>query len=160
MIIIYSILSGFFSLIVPIAGQALVTFVSFGKITQPLYLLTLLVFVALTFSSLFNLFQYILVENIQQKIFAYTSLNISKRLPLVSMNVFENHRGTEITNRYFDIFILQKSISAILMGASSIFLQAIFGMFLLATYHPFLLFFDFIYVISVIFIVFYLLKVH
>ncbi len=73
---------------------------------------------------------------------------------MVSMEVFENYRGTELTNRYFDIFTLQKSIALFLMGAFSIFLQAIFGMILLAAYHPLLLVFDFIYVLFVFLAVF------
>lgn len=154
LILIYSLVAGIFTLIVPIAGQALVTFVSFGQITQPLYLLALLVFIALTLSSIFKLLQYILVENIQQKIFVHTALNLSKNLPLVSLQVFEDHRGTELTNRYFDIFLLQKSVAILLIGTFSIFLQAIFGMMLLATYHPLLLGFDLVYTLSVLCILF------
>ncbi len=142
LIIIYSITYGLFSLVVPITAQALVNIVSFGSIRQPLFILALLVFILLTTAAVVRILHLILIENIQQHLFAYCSLAIAKLIPQWSQSVFDQYRGTEMMNRFFDVFTIQKSLANILISAISVALQVILGMILLATYHPLLLLFD------------------
>lgn len=153
LIIIYSAIVGFFSLIIPVAAQGLVTFVSFGRITQPLFILGVAVFIALSCAAFFRILQIILVENIQQRIFAHTSLDFADTLPKLNMAIFERYRSTELTNRYFDIFTIQKALATLFISGAGVFLQALLGMLLLATYHPLLLTFDIVLIFFLVLVI-------
>ena len=142
LIAIYSVIIGLLSLALPIAAQALVNIVSFGSIRQPLFVLGFLVFIVLVAAAVFRFLQVILMENIQQHLFVHRALDMARLIPTWSQSVFDQYRGTEMMNRFFDIFTLQKALAGILISGISVVLQIFLGMFLLATYHPLLLFFD------------------
>lgn len=148
LIIIYSIIVGLFSLAVPIAAQALVNIVSFGSIRQPLFALSFLVFIVLTAAAVFRILHVILIENIQQHLFVHCGLKMAKLIPAWSQSVFDEYRGTEMMNRFFDVFTIQKSLAGILVSGITVVLQVFLGMFLLAVYHPLLLLFDTVLVIA------------
>ncbi len=90
-VIIFAVAIGLLSLVVPIAAQGLVTIVSFGSLRQPLFILVVVVFVLLVFSGISRLLQNILVETIQQRIFASIALKIADRLPRIDMATLENN---------------------------------------------------------------------
>lgn len=151
LIITYSIIVGVLSLIVPIAAQGLVTIVSFGTIIQPLFILALAVFILLTGAAFFRILQTILVENIQQRIFVHLTLDLASILPRVRLSLYDDYRGTELMNRFFDIFTIQKTTAIIMLTGAGVFLQALFGLILLAAYHPLLLLFDLLLIIALCF---------
>lgn len=154
LIFVFAIISSFFYLIIPVAAQGLVTFVSFGRITQPLFILAFCVLVALISAASVNLMQIYLIENIQQRLFAHTTIAFSKNLPRVLIEIFDSYRGTELTNRYFDIFIVQKCVVELLLSGVIFLLQTILGMILIAFYHPYFLIFDFILLSGILMCVF------
>lgn len=158
LIFIYTIVSSFLYLVIPVAAQGLVTFVSFGQITQPLFILGACVLIALISAATANLLQIYLVENIQQRLFAKTALAFAKNIPKLIIDIFDNYRGTELTNRYFDIFVAQKSLAELLLSGIAFLLQTVLGMLLLAFYHPYFVVFDALLLASFIFCIFLPLK--
>ena len=60
--VVYSIAIGLVSLVLPVAVQAVVNTVAFGTLVQPLVILTILVFLALCFSTVLTSFRYWVVE--------------------------------------------------------------------------------------------------
>ena len=61
----------------------------------------------------------------------------------------------ELMNRFFDVISIQKGLSKILVGFTASILQIIFGLILLAFYHPFFAFYGII-TLAIIIVVFYL----
>jgi len=100
-VVIYGSAIGLFSLVIPIAAQGLVTIVSFGTILQPIAMLALAVFILLSAAAVLRIFQAILAENIQQRIFARVALELASRLPKIKLSTLDNRRGTELVNRFF-----------------------------------------------------------
>lgn len=154
--LVYSIVIGLLSLVVPIAVQSLVNTIAFGSVLQPLVVLTLLVAVALGVSTVINALRAGVVEIIQRSLFARTAIDVTHRLLSVRVEAFDRYHGPELVNRFFDVVTVQKSASLLLIDGLSIVMQTVIGMVLLALYHPWLLAFDVLLVAAMLFIVFVL----
>lgn len=154
--IVYSIVIGLLSLVVPIAVQSLVNTIAFGSALQPLVVLTLLVAIGLGVSTIINALRAGVVELIQRSLFARTAVDVTHRLLRVRAEAFDRHHGPELVNRFFDVVTVQKSASLLLIDGLSIVMQTAIGMVLLALYHPWLLAFDVLLVAAMLFIVFVL----
>ena len=60
---------------------------------------------------------------------------------------FRSVNGIDLTNKYFDIMTIQKSLSTLLMDTVAVALQTFVGLILLGFYHPYFLVFDVILVL-------------
>lgn len=154
--VVYSIVIGLLSLVVPIAIQSLVNTIAFGSVLQPLVVLTLLVAVGLGFSTAINGLRAAVVELIQRSLFARTAVDVTHRLLRVRTDAFDRYHGPELVNRFFDVVTVQKSAALLLIDGLNILMQTGIGMVLLALYHPWLLAFDVLLVAAMLFIVFVL----
>ena len=155
-VVIYSIGVGLLSLVVPVAVQAVVNFIAFGSLLQPLVILTLFVLVALGFSSVMNAFRVFTVEIIQRRLFVRVTADFAQRLVSVRKEAFDRLHGPEMVNRFFDVVTVQKSAAALLMDGLSLVMQTALGMILLAVYHPLLLAFD-VFLLLVMALIFFVL---
>ena len=153
-VIIYGICAGLFSLIVPVAIQSVVNTISFGSMLQPVFVLTFLVLVMLSFGAVMRTMQNFVMEIIQQRIFARIAMDLAYRIPRVRIDVYDDNQGAELVNRFFDVLIVQKSAAVIILDGIAILLQTLLGMVLLAFYHPYLLAFDCLLIISIGFVFF------
>lgn len=151
--VIYSVVIGLLSLVVPVAVQSLVNTIAFGSVLQPLVVLTLFVFVALGFSALINSLRAWVVEVLQRSIFARVGIDVTWRLLRVRAEAFDRHHGPELVNRFFDVVTVQKAAATLLIDGLGILMQTGIGLLLVALYHPLLLAFDIFLVASMIFIV-------
>ncbi len=154
--IIYSIVIGLLSLVVPVAVQSLVNTVAFGSVLQPIVVLTLFVFLALGFSAAMNGLRAYVVELLQRSVFARVSQDFTHRLLCVNAEAFDRYHGPEIVNRFFDVVTVQKAAATLLIDGLTIFMQTVIGMVLVALYHPILLAYDFLLIVSMLFIIFVL----
>jgi len=153
-VVIYSIGVGLLTLAVPVAVQAVVNFIAFGSLLQPLVVLTLFVLVALGFSSVMNGFRVFTVEIIQRRLFVRVTTDFALRLVRVKTETFDRLYGPELVNRFFDVVTVQKSAAALLMDGLSLVMQTALGMILLAVYHPLLLAFDIFLLLAMALIIF------
>lgn len=154
--VIYSVVIGLLSLVVPVAVQSLVNTIAFGSVLQPLVVLTLFVFVALGFAALINCLRAWVVEILQRSIFARVGTDLTWRLLRVRPDAFDKYHGPELVNRFFDVVTVQKSAATLMIDGLGIFMQTIIGLMLVALYHPILLAFDIFLIASMLFIVFVL----
>ncbi len=152
--VVYSVVIGLLSLVVPIAVQSVVNTIAFGSVIQPLVVLTLFVLVALGFSTALNTLRASVVEIVQRSIFARVSTDVTYRLLRVRADAFDRYHGPELVNRFFDTVTVQKSASLLLIDGLSIVMQTAIGMLLLAVYHPWLAVFDVLLVLAMLVIVF------
>ncbi|MGB5311736.1 MAG: hypothetical protein WBN38_06685, partial [Polyangiales bacterium] len=147
-VIIYGVALGLLSLAVPIAVQSLVNTVAFGSLIQPLFVLTVLLAVALTGAAVLRALQIWIAEMLQRRLFVRIVAEIGSRLSRVSADALRNRSGPELLNRFFDVFTIQKSVTSLLLGGVDAVLIALVGLVVLAFYHPALLAFDIVLILS------------
>ena len=144
--------SSLLALAPPVAVQALVNSVAMGGMGQPLAVLSAILFLFLAFSGAVYVLESYLVEMVQRRIFVRLSADLAQRLPKVRSEFYERHNGAELVNRFFDVLTVQKAGSSLLLDGISLAMQAVFGLTLLAFYHPFLLAFDAVLLAAISFI--------
>jgi ABC-type bacteriocin/lantibiotic exporter with double-glycine peptidase domain len=148
-IVLYGLAVGLFSLVVPVATQALVNTAAFGTLLQPMLILAVLVFGMLTGAGVMRVLQVVVAERLQQRLFARMAVEIAHRLSRARL---DTHRSPELVNRFFDVMTLQKSTAFIFLDGAALVLQALSGLVLLALYHPYLLLFDLLLLASMTFV--------
>ena len=156
---IFSLAVGLLSLVVPIGAQTIVNNASFATFNQPVVFMLLAVFAGLGLAGVFKIFQTIVVERIQVRLFARSAMRLAERIPLVDAEKLREHHdgGAKLSrwvNRFFDVLTVQKSAAGLLLDGVSVFLQAIIGLVLLAFYHPILLAFDLVLIVGLLFVLF------
>ncbi|MCG8449277.1 MAG: ABC transporter ATP-binding protein/permease [Pirellulales bacterium] len=139
---VFAFFAGVLSLATPIAVESLVNIVAFGRLIQPLVILSLMLFGFLAFASMMRALQTFVVEIIQRRLFTRISADLAYRFPRVSLASLDGHYGPELANRFFDIVTLQKVVAQLLLDGVAIVLATVVGMAVLAFYHPWLLGFD------------------
>ena len=152
-LLIYAVFIGLTSLAVPIAVQALVNTVGFTTLLQPLVVLVLMVLGVLAFNGVLRAMQTLVVERIQERLFVRAATEFAHRLPRIRVDAFDKVYPPEKVNRFFDVLTAQKTLSGLLTEGLLVALQALMGLLLLAFYHPFLLAFDVVLIVSLVVIV-------
>ncbi|WP_372366506.1 peptidase domain-containing ABC transporter [Candidatus Uabimicrobium sp. HlEnr_7] len=155
-VVIYSLVAGFFYLVTPVIVQTLVNSIAFGTLLQPFVILTIALFLILSFAAVIGTLNSYVVEIIQQRLFAKLACDLSYRLPRVKFSSFDRHNPPELVNRFFDIVTIQKSASSLVIDGLSIVLQTIIGMVFLMLYHPILLVFNMILLAAICYVLFVL----
>jgi ABC-type bacteriocin/lantibiotic exporter with double-glycine peptidase domain len=152
-LMIYSLTISLLTLAVPIAAQTLVNLVSFGTLVRPIFILTFLLFILLTIAAVIQITRSIVVENLQQSIFANITLKFAMQLNNIKLTSYKDYRGPELVNRFFEVVTVQKTTGIIFLTIIDLLLQAIFSMIVLAFYHPILLAFDIALIITMFLVV-------
>lgn len=152
--IVYSAAIGLLTLVVPITTQSLVNTVAFGTVMQPLVVLTVVVLIALGFSTVLHCLRAWVVELIQQRIFVRVATDVVYRLLRVQAQAFDRHHGPELVNRFLEVVTVQKSGGLLLIDGLAILMQTLIGMALLAVYHPWLLVYDLFLFAGIVFVLF------
>jgi ABC-type bacteriocin/lantibiotic exporter with double-glycine peptidase domain len=145
---------GLVSLALPIAVQAVVNTVAFGTLLQPLVVLTLMVLLALSFVALLNACRHWVVELIQRRVFVRMAGDVTEKLVRVESGALDKHHGPELVNRFLEVVTVQKAGAGLLLDGLTVVVQTMIGMILLAVYHPFLLAFDVLLLVSILVVVF------
>jgi ABC-type bacteriocin/lantibiotic exporter with double-glycine peptidase domain len=138
----YAAASGLVSLAVPIASQSLVNTVAFTALMQPLVVLTVLVFIGLAVGGFTSTIQHTLIDRLHQRFFVRAAHDIARRLLDADVAVLRGRVAPDLTNRFFDVVVVQKAASTLLVDGLSAVLSAAISLVLLAFYHPALLAFD------------------
>ena len=141
-IFIFSVVVGLLSLTLPLAVEAVVNTIAFGRFLQPLIVLSFIVFVFFGFRAGLNVLMTIVTEIVQRKLFVRTVEDLSYRLTRVPLSTWQKYHGPELVNRFFDIVTIQKVTSKLLLESLMLVLQTVIGLSVLAFYHPFLLGYD------------------
>jgi putative ABC transport system ATP-binding protein len=139
---VFALFAGILSLATPLAVESLVNIVAFGRLFQPLVILSLMLFGFLAFASLMRALQTFVVEIIQRRLFVRVAADLAYRFPRVTQDGLGGRYGPELANRFLDIVTLQKVVAQLLLDGIAILLATGVGMAVLAFYHPWLLGFD------------------
>ncbi len=132
----FALINGVILLSIPIGIQSLVGFAMTNQITASIILLILLVVFCVFTAGIMQVKQMQIIEKIQQKIFVRYSFDIAKRIPSFKLSAVDNYYLPELTNRFFEVITLQKSLAKLLLDFPIAIIQIIFGLILLSLYHP------------------------
>ena len=157
-ILVFAFIVGLLTLATPIAVESLVNTVAFGRLLQPVVVLSLILLIFLAFSAAMRGLQTYVAELVQRRLFARVSGDLAFRLPRVSSEASDGIYLPELTNRFFDIVTVQKVAAGLLLDGIGLILSALIGMAVLAFYHPWLLGFDIVMMAVIAFIIFVLGK--
>lgn len=155
-IVVFAMFVGVLALATPIAVEALVNTVAFGRFLQPVLILSLILFVFLMFAACLHGIQTYAVEVLQRRLFARAAADLGYRLPRLQQEALDGRYGPELVNRFFDVVTLQKVCSQFLLDALAVVIATFVGMAVLAFYHPWLLGFDAVLLALMLFTIFVL----
>ncbi|MEQ9410500.1 MAG: ATP-binding cassette domain-containing protein [Fuerstiella sp.] len=155
-VMVFAFVVGLLMLATPIAVEALVNTVAFGRFLQPVVVLALILLTFLTFSAAMRALQTYVVEIVQRRLFARVAGDLAYRLPRARTEATDGLYLPELTNRFFDIVTVQKVSAQLFLDGIGLVLTAVIGMAVLAFYHPWLLGFDVVMMASIAFIIFVL----
>ncbi|MEY4545270.1 MAG: hypothetical protein RL685_1465 [Pseudomonadota bacterium] len=153
-VLIYGAATGLVSLAVPIAAQSLVNTVAFTALLQPLVVLAALVLLGSSLAGLASTIQHTMIERLHQRFFVRTVHDVGRRLLEADVASLPGRMAPDLTNRFFDVAVIQKAGSTLLVDGLSALLQAGTSLLLLAFYHPALLAFDLVLLVCIAFVLF------
>ena len=144
---IYAILNGLIQLSLPLGVQAIIGFVLGASMRASLIILITLIVLGVLFVGIMQVNQIKIIEKIQQKIFVRYAFAFAEHIPKLDLKKTDNIYLPELVNRFFDIPVLQKSLSKILLDIPIASIQILFGLILLSFYHPAFILFGIILII-------------
>ena len=137
----YALLSGLIQLSLPLGIQAIIGFVLGGAVSTSLVILITLVVIGVACNGVLQMNQMKIIERIQQKIFVKYSFAFTGHIPKLDLQKTDGVYLPELVNRFFEIPVLQKSLSKILLDFPLAVTQILLGLLLLSLYHPVFIFF-------------------
>lgn len=143
----YAILNGLIQLSLPLGVQAIIGFVLGASMRASLIVLITLVVLGVLIAGIMQVNQMKIIEKIQQKIFVRYSFAFAGHIPKMDLKKNDNVYLPELVNRFFDIPVLQKSLSKILLDVPTACIQIFFGLILLSFYHPAFILFGIVLII-------------
>lgn len=152
-LIVYTLLTGILTLAIPLTAQFAVNTIAAGIVLQPLVVLTTAALGALIFAGILRLLKLVMLERLQQRVFARVALQLADRLPRIHHTALMDEYAPQLVNRFFDVINIQKSLAKILLDGPSALLQVLLGLTLMAFYSPYLLAFDIFLILFVVFVV-------
>lgn len=132
----YAILNGLIQLSLPVGVQAIIGYVLGASMRASLVVLIALVVLGVLIAGIMQINQMKIIEKIQQKLFVRYSLAFARHLPDLDLRKNDHVYLPELVNRFFDVQVLQKSLSKILLEIPTAVIQIFFGLVLLSFYHP------------------------
>jgi len=143
----YAILNGLIQLSLPLGIQAIIGFVLGASMRASLIVLIMLVVAGVLAAGIMQVNQMKIIEKIQQKIFVRYAFAFAEHIPKLDLKKVDHLYLPELINRFFDVPVLQKSLSKILLDIPTASIQIIFGLTLLSFYHPVFILFSFLLVL-------------
>jgi ABC-type bacteriocin/lantibiotic exporter with double-glycine peptidase domain len=149
----YAALNGVIMLSLPLGIQAVLNFTLGGSISTSWVLLIAAITASLIIAGLLQISQLKITEKLQQRIFVQSSLSFAYRIPKLKLENVHKNYAPELMNRFFDTLTIQKGLAKLLIDFSTALLQMLFGLILLALYHPLFIFVG-LFILTFIYIVF------
>lgn len=132
----YAILNGLIQLSLPVGVQAIIGYVLGASMRASLVVLITLVVLGVLIAGIMQVNQMKIIEKIQQKLFVRYSFAFAQHIPRLDLKKNDSVYLPELVNRFFDVPLLQKSLSKILLDIPTAVIQIFFGLILLTFYHP------------------------
>jgi ABC-type bacteriocin/lantibiotic exporter with double-glycine peptidase domain len=138
LVVIYSLVVGLFSLIVPLTVQELVNTFSFA--IQPVMIATLAIIMITVLMAVGALkaLQYYAVEVLQRRLFVRTAFAMAQKLALIRFQGFR----PRVANYFMETVFMQRALSGLLVDLIHVVVGGVIGMLILIFYHPYFILFN------------------
>lgn len=140
-ILFYAFFIGLISLAIPLGIQTTIELISGGLFFSSVYILIGSVIIAVLMAGGMQVFQLMLVEFLQRRIFTRAAFEFAYRMPRLDTRSIDRVYAPGLANRFFDVLTIQKGLPKFLIEFSGAALQILFGLALLSLYHPLFVFF-------------------
>ena len=140
-ILFYAFFIGLISLAIPLGIQTTIELISGGLFFSSVYILIGGVIIAVLMAGGMQVFQLMLVEFLQRRIFTRAAFEFAYRMPRLDTRSIDRVYAPGLANRFFDVLTIQKGLPKFLIEFSGAALQILFGLALLSLYHPLFVFF-------------------
>ncbi len=130
---------GLVSIVSPLAVQSIVNFIAIGGSLQPIYIIAIIFFFMVTIKGVFIIFEKITVEYLQRRIFVDNASAAKDALIKLSLTQLKTKKIPDLINRFFDVIVVQKSVSSLLSVAVLTIFQGVAGCLILFFYSPYFL---------------------
>lgn len=150
MILIFALCVGLLSIVAPAAIETLVNTVAFGVLLWPVIALALVMLTLLLISAALKALQFLVSEYLQRRLFVRYAERFSAYFSRAEISSFEGRNAGELADRFFEVSSVQKALAGLLVDGVGILMITIVGLILLSCYHPYLLTFAVILVVSVV----------
>jgi ABC-type bacteriocin/lantibiotic exporter with double-glycine peptidase domain len=154
----YALFSGILSLVLPIGIQSIINFIQTGRTSTSWLVIIIIVVISISLNGFMQLMQLRITENLQQKIFVWSSLEMTYRFRFLDHQKLGLQYPPELANRFFDTLVIQKGLSKVLIDMPTSILQILFGVILLSFYHPFFIAFSFVLIAILFFLLYFTSK--
>ena len=140
----YAFLNGLVQLAIPLGIQAIIGFVMGASMVTSIYVLIVVIVLAVLLVGIMQIKQMQIIEKIQQKIFTRYAFAFTETIPRIDLVSQGSGFLPEKVNRFFDTIGIQKGLSKLLLDIPTASIQIVFGLLLLALYHPLFIVFGFL----------------
>lgn len=142
-IVSYAVFIELLSLGVPLTVQVLINTISFGVVTQQLLLLSILLLLALAGAAVLRVMQMFMIEQLSRRFMKHVVTDYAARLVRVA-----GARNYQPVHRFFEVASVDKAFFVLGIDLLTLILQIVAASVLLAFYHPILLSFTLVMVVS------------
>lgn len=140
-ILVYAVLVGVVSLILPVGIQTTIELISGGVVFSSVYVMIGLVLVGVIVAGALQLVQMSMVEYLQRRVFVKAAFDFAYRMPRLQLEAFQGQYPPELVNRFFEVMTVQKGLPKLLIDLSAAAVSILVGLLLISLYHPFFVLF-------------------
>jgi ABC-type bacteriocin/lantibiotic exporter with double-glycine peptidase domain len=140
----YALAVAFFSLIIPLTVQELVSTFSYAVQPVMIWTLTGIMLTVLLFVGLFKTFHFYAIDVIQRRVFARITVAMVEQLPRNRFKASQN----QIANYFMETVFMQRALSTLLFDLINVVVGGTVGMLLLMVYHPYFLMYNVILMVG------------
>lgn len=148
--LVFGVAISLLSLATPISVQLLINSVANTALPAPLLTLAAILFALLLCWAILSAFRVHLLAHFERRFFARLVAEITTRAVHAQNPFFVDARRGDLFNRFFDMGVVQKSLTSLLIAGFTIVLQSIVGLVVTSFYHPFFLAFNLVLTITVL----------
>jgi putative ABC transport system ATP-binding protein len=134
--IIHGVAMSVLSLAVPLSVQILIGSIANTAMMRPLVVLGIILFALLSLYGLLYTLQTWTMDRFGRHFFARISEEIILRNLHARFAAVEGVNREELANRFFEIVTVQKNVPNLMVGGSTLLLQALVGFVVVSAYHP------------------------
>lgn len=150
--LLYGVAISLLSLATPISVQLLINSVANTALPAPLLTLAAILLALLLLSGVLMAFRVHLLAMFERRFYARLVGEITLRAVHAQNPFFIDSRRGDLFNRFFDMGLVQKSLTSLLIGGFTIVLQSLVGLLVTSFYHPFFLAFNLVLAFTVVLI--------
>lgn len=132
---LYAAISGLVQLSLPIGIQSIISFVQGAEMSTSLVLLIGFVIGGVALAGLLQVSVMRVIERVQQELFVRYALTFAEGIPEADQSAVSSGKLGKVSLYFFDVVVLQKGISKLLIDVPAAVIQILFGLILLSFYH-------------------------